>query len=67
MKLRVPWGNRDGVVSRGLTLYYAKDRNSPFTPVPDAYVNAGFMDAGITEFGFFFVGAPKPPDQLNCP
>jgi hypothetical protein len=67
MKLRLPWGNRDGLVPSGLTIYYAKDRNSPFQPLSDVYNNAGFSDAGITEFGLFFVGVPKSPDQAGCP
>jgi hypothetical protein len=67
MKLRLPWGNRDGFVPRELTIYRAKDASSPFLPLPDVQGNAGFSDAGITEFGFFFVGVLKSPAQSACP
>jgi hypothetical protein len=66
MKLRLPWGNRDGSFS-GLTMYYAKDKSGPFVPVSDFYINAGFSDAGITEFGFFFMGVRKSPAETACP
>ena len=68
MKLKLPYGNKSGAhFPPGFTLYFAKDRNGPFTAVADAYHNAGFFDAGITDFGFFLIGAPKPPDQAGCP
>jgi hypothetical protein len=66
MKLRLPYGNRDGSFS-GLTMYYAKDKSGPFVPVPDFYINAGFSDAGITDFGFFFMGMRKLPAESACP
>jgi hypothetical protein len=67
MALKVPWGNKDGNVPP-ITVYMAKDRNSPFTPLPDAYLNAGFSEASITEFGLFFVGVPKSAvGQTACP
>jgi hypothetical protein len=67
MKLRLPWGNRPGVSPPGVTVYHARDRNSPFTAMADVYPNAGFIDAAITEFGLYFVGVPRPPDHANCP
>jgi len=67
IRLRLPWGNQDGVLPKGLTMYHAKDRNSPFKAVPGAYINAGFSEAGITEFGLFFVGALKSPEEQGCP
>jgi hypothetical protein len=30
-------------------------------------LNAGFADAGMTEFGYFFVGQLKTPDQAAYP
>jgi hypothetical protein len=67
MALRVPWGNKDGIVPP-LNVYMAKDRNSPFLPLSDAYLNAGFSEASITEFGLFFVGVPKSAvGQTACP
>ena len=65
MVLRLPWANRIGTA--GITIYYAKDRNSPFTALSDVRNNAGFADAGITAFGLFFVGVPKSAEQASCP
>ena len=66
MTLRLPYSNRDGLVGP-ITIYHAKDRNSPFVPLPEVYGNAGFGDGAITEGGLFFVGYPKSPGQANCP
>jgi hypothetical protein len=56
MKLKLPHSNKSGAVfPPAFTLYFAKDRNGPFTAVADAYQNAGFFEAGITEFGFFLI------------
>ena len=67
MALRLPYANRDGLVPRTIAVYHAKDKVGPFTQVSDFYINAGFTDAGITEFGFFFVGDLKSPAQSACP
>jgi hypothetical protein len=67
MRLRLPHSNRSGLDTNGLTVYYAKDRNSIFVPVPNSYVNAGFSEVGIAAAGLFFVGTPKPPEQAACP
>jgi hypothetical protein len=64
--LRIPWSGRGGVVPQ-LTVYHAKDRNSPFLRLADANLNAGFVDCGTTAFGLFFVGALKSPAQASCP
>ena len=67
MTLRLPWANRDGSVPRTIAVYHAKEKGGPFKMVSDFYINAGFTDAGITEFGYFFVGDLKSPAQAACP
>jgi hypothetical protein len=66
MALRIPWSNKGGVVPQ-LNVYHAKDRNSPFVRLSDVNPNAGFVDCGTTEFGLFFVGTVKSPEQAGCP
>jgi hypothetical protein len=67
MTLQLPWSNGPGIAPVALTIYFAVDASGPFAPLPEVYPNAGFTSAAITEFGFFFVGAPKTASQMACP
>jgi hypothetical protein len=61
------WSNRDGSVAQALAIYRAYEPSGPFARIADSYVNAGFMQGSVSEFGYFFAGAPKTSDQLACP
>jgi hypothetical protein len=50
-----------------LAVYAARNWGEPFQRVPGSYINAGFLQASSTEFGFFFAAYPKTPEQASCP
>jgi hypothetical protein len=67
MPITIGWSNKDGTVGGDLAVYAGPDGTGPFVRVPDSYLNAGFMQASIKQFGAFFVGYPRRPDQAVCP
>jgi hypothetical protein len=52
-------------VDPSLSIYVS--RGGAWNRVPDSYVNAGFSQATVSQLGSFFVGYPKPEEQLACP
>ena len=67
LRIVIPFGNKDGTVAAGLAIYRASSPSGPFARLADSYVNAGFMQGSVFEFGYFFAGAPKPNAQVGCP
>lgn len=67
MALTVPAGGNDGVIPQTLAVYFAADADSPFEPLGDSYINAGFMQASTTRFGLFLAAAPRTAAQAECP
>ena len=67
IRISLPSGNTSGMLASALSVYAAVQWGDPFERVADSYVNAGFMQASITQFGLFFAGSPKTPAQTNCP
>jgi hypothetical protein len=45
------------VAPGGLVVYAAPNEGVPFTAIPDSYINAGFLNASLTETAFVFAGA----------
>jgi hypothetical protein len=47
-------------------VYWSAD-GCTWSPLPDSYDNAGFMNASTPTLGYGFVGVQKPPAQASCP
>jgi hypothetical protein len=67
IRIVVPYGNLSGLPYGPLSVYTAPQWGDPFQPVADSYLNAGFMQASVTQFGFFFAGYPKTSAHATCP
>lgn len=65
-RLRLPWGNLDGPVIPHLTTLWSTDGGQSFSSLPDNYVNAGFNQATITEFGLGITGAVAVNEPAHC-
>jgi len=67
MRLRLPTSNFEGgPPTTSLVIYYAKDRFSPFGSLGGVPINAGYVDAEISQFGLYLVGIPRSPSQWVC-
>jgi hypothetical protein len=67
IKLTLPYGNNDGEIPASLGVYFRPDATLPFEPIPDSYINAGFLQGTWERTGMFLAAHPRTPNQTTCP